>query len=56
MLFRHLTPGGRIVIAIENRLGLKYLAGCAEDHLGTYFSGIQGSGRIPMPPHFPGTG
>ncbi|MBR4529063.1 MAG: class I SAM-dependent methyltransferase [Lachnospiraceae bacterium] len=42
MLFRHLTPGGRIVIAIENRLGLKYLAGCAEDHLGTYFSGIQG--------------
>ncbi|MCR4762386.1 MAG: class I SAM-dependent methyltransferase [Lachnospiraceae bacterium] len=42
MLFRHLTPGGRIVIAIENRLGLKYFAGCVEDHLGTYFSGIQG--------------
>ncbi len=42
MLFKHLTPGGRIVIAIENRLGLKYFAGCAEDHLGTLFSGIQG--------------
>ncbi len=42
MLFRHLNPGGRIVIAIENRLGLKYFAGCAEDHLGTFFSGIQG--------------
>ena len=36
----HLKEGGRIVIAIENRLGLKYFAGCMEDHLGTYFSGI----------------
>ena len=36
----HLKPGGRIVIAIENKLGLKYFAGCTEDHLGTYFSGI----------------
>lgn len=42
MLGRHLKKGGRIVIAIENRLGLKYFAGCAEDHLGTYFSGIEG--------------
>ena len=42
MLGRHLKRGGRIVIAIENRLGLKYLAGCAEDHLGTYFTGIEG--------------
>ena len=36
----HLKPGGRIVIAIENKLGLKYFAGCREDHMGTYFSGI----------------
>jgi len=42
MLQRHLKRGGRIVIAIENRLGLKYFAGCAEDHLGTYFTGIEG--------------
>ena len=42
MMKRHLKKDGRIVIAIENRLGLKYLAGCAEDHLGTYFSGIEG--------------
>ncbi len=42
MLKRHLKKDGRIVIAIENRLGLKYLAGCAEDHLGTYFTGIEG--------------
>lgn len=42
MMNRHLKKGGRIVIAIENRLGLKYLAGCAEDHLGSYFTGIEG--------------
>ena len=42
MLQKHLKKGGRIVIAIENRLGLKYLAGCAEDHLGKYFVGVEG--------------
>lgn len=41
MMMRHLKKDGRIVIAIENRLGLKYFAGCREDHLGTYFSGIE---------------
>ena len=39
---RHLAPGGRIVIAIENRLGLKYFAGCTEDHTGRFFDGIEG--------------
>ena len=39
---KHLAPGGRLVIAIENRFGLKYWAGCKEDHLGTYFDGIEG--------------
>lgn len=38
----HLTPNGKIVIAIENRLGLKYFAGCTEDHVGIYFEGIEG--------------
>lgn len=38
----HLKKGGHIVIAIENKFGLKYWAGCKEDHLGTYFSGIEG--------------
>ncbi|MCR5302879.1 MAG: class I SAM-dependent methyltransferase [Lachnospiraceae bacterium] len=42
MLSGHLNPGGKIVIAIENRLGMKYFAGCKEDHLGTYFGGIEG--------------
>lgn len=39
---KHLAAGGRLVIAIENRLGLKYFAGCKEDHLGSYFDGIEG--------------
>lgn len=38
----HLKPDGKIIIAIENKYGLKYWAGCREDHLGTYFSGIEG--------------
>lgn len=41
ILKKHLKNGGRIVIAIENKLGLKYWAGCKEDHLGNYFSGIE---------------
>lgn len=41
ILQRHLAPGGRIVIAIENKYGLKYFAGCPEDHLGTFFGGIE---------------
>ncbi len=42
LLKKHLRNGGRIVIAIENRFGMKYWAGCREDHLGTFFSGIEG--------------
>ena len=38
---RHLAPGGKLVIAIENRLGLKYWAGCTEDHVGRYFEGLE---------------
>ncbi|MDO4343701.1 MAG: class I SAM-dependent methyltransferase [Eubacteriales bacterium] len=37
----HLKPGGKLVIAIENRLGLKYWAGCREDHTGNYFEGLE---------------
>ncbi|MBQ1490842.1 MAG: class I SAM-dependent methyltransferase, partial [Blautia sp.] len=39
---RHLRPGGRIFIAIENRFGLKYWAGCTEDHSGRLFEGLEG--------------
>ena len=41
ILMRHLKEDGRMVIAIENKYGLKYFAGCKEDHLGTYFSSIE---------------
>lgn len=35
-----LAPGGRLLVAIENRLGLKYFAGAPEDHTDLYFLGI----------------
>ena len=38
----HLNPGGQIVIAIENRIGLKYWSGATEDHVGMYFEGLEG--------------
>lgn len=41
ILQKHLKNEGRIFIAIENKYGIKYFAGCKEDHLGTYFSGIE---------------
>ncbi|MCM1025742.1 MAG: class I SAM-dependent methyltransferase [Roseburia sp.] len=41
ILLPHLAEGGRLVIAIENKYGLKYFAGCKEDHLGSWFSGIE---------------
>ena len=39
---RYLKPNGKIIIAIENKLGLKYWAGCKEDHTGKYFEGLEG--------------
>lgn len=38
---KHLKPDGKIVMAIENKMGLKYFAGCREDHFGDYFEGIE---------------
>ena len=38
---RHVKQQGHIAIAIENKFGLKYWAGCKEDHLGTWFSGLE---------------
>jgi SAM-dependent methyltransferase len=35
-----LAPGGVVVVAIENQLGMKYFAGAPEDHVGTPFHGI----------------
>ncbi|MCC7035352.1 MAG: glycosyltransferase [Acidobacteria bacterium] len=36
-----LRPGGTLVLAIENQLGLKYLLGYAEDHLNEPWAGIE---------------
>lgn len=37
-----LKPGGILIVAIENQLGLKYLAGVPEDHLNIPRVGVQG--------------
>ncbi|WP_419928327.1 methyltransferase domain-containing protein [Candidatus Poriferisocius sp.] len=36
------APGGVVALAIENRLGLKYLLGFPEDHLGLPWAGLEG--------------
>jgi SAM-dependent methyltransferase len=35
-----LTPRGQLILAIENQLGLKYLNGCQEDHVGKRYFGV----------------
>ncbi|GAD20702.1 glycoside hydrolase family 99-like domain-containing protein [Acidovorax sp. MR-S7] len=44
-----LKPGGLLLIAIENQLGLKYWAGAPEDHLGIPMYGIEGRYRADQP-------
>ncbi|NWF91941.1 MAG: class I SAM-dependent methyltransferase [Syntrophaceae bacterium] len=41
-----LKDGGCLIIAMENRLGLKYWCGCTEDHTGKLFDGIHGYPNI----------
>lgn len=36
----YLKPNGKIIIAIENKMGMKYFNGSFEDHTGKLFSGI----------------
>ncbi|MDD5298391.1 MAG: class I SAM-dependent methyltransferase [Rhodocyclaceae bacterium] len=38
---RHLKPEGRLILSIENQLGLKYFNGAPEDHLGERYLGIE---------------
>jgi precorrin-6B methylase 2 len=42
IIAKHLAPDGKIVVAIENKMGMKYWAGCKEDHLSSYYAGIEG--------------
>lgn len=37
-----LKPEGKLIVAIENQLGLKYFAGAPEDHVGQPMYGIEG--------------
>jgi len=39
---KYLSSNGKLIIAIENRYGLKYFAGAREDHTGKEFDGITG--------------
>lgn len=43
---KHLKPNGAVLVAIENKLGLKYWAGCQEDHIPEYFTGIEGYNNV----------
>lgn len=42
LLSGHLAQGGQIAVAIENKYGMKYFAGCGEDHTGILYDGIEG--------------
>ncbi|MCL2884434.1 MAG: class I SAM-dependent methyltransferase, partial [Oscillospiraceae bacterium] len=37
-----LKPGGKLLIAIENKFGMKYFAGAPEDHTGRLYDGLGG--------------
>ncbi|SCY44020.1 Glycosyltransferase involved in cell wall bisynthesis [Nitrosospira sp. Nsp13] len=47
-----LKPEGKLIIAIENQLGLKYFAGAPEDHLGQPMYGIEGRYKTDQPQTF----
>lgn len=38
----YLKPGGKLIIAIENKFGIKYWAGAGEDHTGNIGDGLSG--------------
>jgi 2-polyprenyl-3-methyl-5-hydroxy-6-metoxy-1,4-benzoquinol methylase len=40
MIKEYLKPGGKIIIAIENKTGLKYWNGAVEDHTNKLYSGL----------------
>lgn len=44
-LLQFLKPGGHLVLAADNRFGLKYWAGAMEPHTGRYFDSLSGNGK-----------
>ena len=47
-----LKPNGKIILAIENQLGIKYFAGSPEDHIGKPMFGIEGRYKSHHPKTF----
>lgn len=47
-----LKPDGKLYLAIENQLGLKYFAGAPEDHLGVAMYGVEGRYTVNQPQTF----
>ena len=41
-----LKPGGTLIVAIENKYGLKYWAGAPEDHTGGLFDGVEDYAKV----------
>ena len=39
---KYLKPGGKLIVAIENKYGIKYWAGAREDHTGNLMDGLMG--------------
>lgn len=50
MLACLLNPGGTLIIAIENKLGLRYFSSAREEHTGIAFDGLEGYARHPRGP------
>ncbi len=44
-LKNYLASGGHLVLAADNRFGLKYWAGAMEPHTGRYFDSLEGNGH-----------
>lgn len=42
LLREQLKPNGKLILAIENKFGIKYWAGAKEDHTGLLFDSIEG--------------
>lgn len=38
----HLKPGGRLILATDNRLGMRFLAGEKEEYTARFFEGLEG--------------
>lgn len=49
LIHRGIKDQGILLLAIENKLGLKYFSGAKEDHSGKLFDGIQGYPDIKTP-------